>query len=249
MDRLVYTAMTGASQTMNRQAAIAHNLANVTSTGYKAEEHRLRAAQVLTESGSALPTRAFVVDASAYTDYSAGAMQYTGRNLDVAVQGKGWLVVTLPDGSEGYTRNGSLEISANGVLQTRAGYPVAGDGGSITIPPDSKIAIGADGTISVVNETGSQAAVNAVGKLKLVNPAQDSIVRGENGFFKMEDGSTAATDTTVTVAGSYLEASNVNSVEQMVAMISLSRQFEMQMKAITTAETNDKSATQIINAR
>src|SRR5487761_2740930 len=118
MDRMIYTAMSGASQTLERQAAVAHNLANASSTGYRAEEHRLRAVQLVPGAGSrALPTRAFVVDASTHSDFTPGPLQMTGRPLDVAIQGQGWIALAMPDGSEAYTRNGSLETDENGVLQ------------------------------------------------------------------------------------------------------------------------------------
>lgn len=250
MDRLIYTAMSGAAQTMSRQAAVAHNLANVTSTGYRAEEHRLRAVPVQsTNVPSPLATRAFAVDASIQNDYTPGPMQYTGRTLDVAVEGPGWLTVTLPDGTEGYTRNGSLELSVNGVLQTRAGIPVQGDGGAISVPPDVKISIGRDGTVSVIPESGAQNTVNVIGRIKLVNPEEAELVRGEDGFFRMRNGDTAPVDEKVQAAAGYLEGSNVNPVEQMVSMISLARQFEMQVKMLQTADQNDKAATQVISAR
>jgi flagellar basal-body rod protein FlgF len=250
MDRLIYTAMTGASQTMGRQAAVAHNLANVTSTGYRAEEHRLRAVQVQSvNTPSPLATRAFAVDASTHTDYTPGPMQYTGRTLDVAVQGQGWIAVSLPDGSEGYTRNGSLELSVNGVLQTRAGIPVQGDGGSISVPPDVKISIGRDGTVSVIPETGAQNTVNVIGRIKLVNPEETDLVRGADGFFRTSAGDPAPVDEKVQTASGYLEGSNVNPVGEMVTMISLARQYEMQVKMLQSADQNDRSATQVISAR
>lgn len=251
MDRLIYTAMTGASQTLGRQAAVAHNLANATSTGYRAEEHRLRAVQVISGANPSasppLPTRAFVVDASTHADFTPGPLQMTARPLDVAVQGQGWLALALPDGSEAYTRNGSLELNINGVLQTRNGIPVQGDGGSITVPPDVKISIANDGTVSVVPESGAQNTVNAVGRIKLVNPPEADLVRGEDGLFRLRGGAPADTDPKVVLAGGYLEGSNVNPVEQMVTMISLARQFEMQMKVLTTADTDDRAATQILS--
>lgn len=251
MDRLLYTAMTGASGTMNRQAAVAHNLANVSTHGYRAEEHRLRAVQVQTHNAqpSALPTRAFAVDASTHTDYSEGALMYTGCVFDLAVRGKGWIALAMPDGTEAYTRNGSLTVSENGVLQTQAGIPVQGDGGPITIPPDSRVTVGVDGTLSVVPETGAQNTVNAVGRIKLVNPPEGELERGQDGLFRLRTGDPAPQDDTVRVASGYLENSNVNPVEQMVAMISLARQFEMQMRMITTAETNDRAATQVLAPR
>ncbi|MDP2795682.1 MAG: flagellar basal body rod protein FlgF [Sulfurisoma sp.] len=251
MDRLIYTAMTGASQTLGRQAAVAHNLANVTSSGYKAEEHRLRAVQVQTANvrPGALPTRAFVVDASTYTDFSPGPMNFTGRTLDVAVQGKGWLALAMPDGSEAYTRNGSLELNVNGILQTRAGIPVQGDGGAITVPPDVKIAIGRDGTVSVVPESGAQNTVNVIGRLKLVNPDEAELVRGADGLFRTRGGDAAPVSEPTQIAAGYIENSNVNPVEEMVTMISLARQFDMQIKMLTNADANDRAATQILSPR
>lgn len=249
MDRLIYTAMSGASQTMGRQAAVAHNLANVTSTGYRAEEHRLRAVQVQSRNTpSALPTRAFAVDASTHTNFSAGSLQYTGRSLDLAVEGSGWIALAMPDGSEAYTRNGSLELNVNGVLQTRTGIPVQGDGGAITVPPDVRITVGKDGTVSVIPETGAQ-TVNAIGRVKLVNPPETDLVRGGDGLFRLSGGDPAPADEKAQVAAGYLENSNVNPVDQMVSMISLARQFEMQMKMIQSAETNDRAASQVLSAR
>lgn len=246
MDRLIYTAMTGAKHTMGQQAAVANNLANATSTGFRAEMHKLRAVPV---QGEGLPTRAFVVDASVATNFAPGPLQQTGRALDVAVEGKGWLAVRLPDGSEGYTRNGSLEISANGVLQTRNGLPVLGDGGPVTIPPDNEILVGKDGTISAMLSGGEENVVNNLGQLKLVNPPEDSLIRGDDGLFRLRAGGAAPQDENVRVAGGYLEGSNVSVVDQMVTMISLARQFEMQTKMLQTAEANDQAATQVLASR
>lgn len=250
MDRLIYTAMTGASQTLARQAAVAHNLANVSTTGYKAEEHRLRAVQVQSNAiEKGLPTRAFVVDASTHNDFSPGSLIQTGRTLDFAVQGSGWIAIQMPDGSEAYTRNGSFELNVNGILQTRAGLPVQGDGGPITIPPDVKISVGADGTISVLPESGAQNTVNVIGRVKLVNPPEGDLVRGEDGMFRLRAGGAAPVDERVRVANGYIEGSNVNAAEQMVTMISLARQFEMQMKVLSSADANDRAATQILASR
>ena len=250
MDRLIYTAMTGASQTLNRQAAVAHNLANVSTPGYRAEEHRLRAVQVqsnATQKG--LPTRAFVVDASTHTDFATGPMLHTGRAYDMAVQGPGWIAVQAADGSEAYTRNGNFELTVNGVLQTRNGLPVQGDGGPISIPPEVKVTVGTDGTISVVPESGAQNIVNVVGRVKLVNPPEADLVRGEDGLFRLRDGGTAPVDERARIAAGYTEGSNVNAAEQMVTMISLARQFEMQMKVLSSADANDRAATQILSSR
>ena len=245
MDRLIYTAMTGAKGTMDQQAAVAHNLANVNSTGFRAELHKLRAVEVQTE---ALRTRAFTVDASIANDFTEGPLQFTGRPYDVALAGKGWLAVQMPDGTEAYTRNGSLDLSANGVLQTRDGRPVLGDGGPITLPPDTEITIGADGSVSA-SQPDQPGVVNVVAQLKLVNPPEADLVRGDDGLFRVQGGAPAPADPGVRVAGGYLEGSNVNVVDQMVQMISLARQFEMQTRMLSTAEQNDRAAAQVLAPR
>jgi flagellar basal-body rod protein FlgF len=185
MDRLIYTAMTGASQTLNRQAAVAHNLANVSTTGYRAEEHRLRAVQVQSNAvQKGLPTRAFVVDASTHTDFAPAPMIHTGRAYDMAVQGPGWIRRAGARRQRGLHPQRQLRDSTvNGVLQTRNGLPVQGDGGPISIPPEVKVTVGVDGTISVVPESGAQNIVNVVGRVKLVNPPEADLVRGEDGLF------------------------------------------------------------------
>lgn len=247
MDRLLYTAMTGASGTMNRQAAVAHNLANVSTNGYRAEEHRLRAVQVQTHNQPpALPTRAFVVDASTHTNYDVGPVMQTGRQLDVVVQGSGWIAVTAPDGTEAYTRDGNLQLSVNGVLQTRNGLNVVGDGGPIAVPPDQQVEIGRDGTVSIVPITGLRTS-SPVGRIKLVNPAEADLERRPDGLFRLKTGQPAPINDNVRLSTGVLEGSNVNASEQMISMISLARQFEMQVKMMTNAETNDRAATQLLS--
>jgi len=243
MDRLIYTAMTGASATMGQEAAVAHNMANATSTGFKTELHKLRAVQV---QNAQMPTRAFVVDASVSDDFSTGPLQHTNRPLDMAVQGKGWFAVQMPDGTEGYTRNGNFEINANGILQTRTGLPVIGSGGPVTLPPDVEVAVGADGTISTVPRTGARNSTSTVDQLKLVNPPEAELVRGGDGYFRLAGGNPAPADPAVRVASGYLEGSNVNVVEQMVSMISLARQYEMQTKMLSTAQEMDRAASQLV---
>ncbi|WP_394781049.1 flagellar basal-body rod protein FlgF [Undibacterium sp.] len=243
MDRLIYTAMTGAKHIMEQQATTSNNLANTSTTGFRAQLDSFRAVPVISDG---LPTRTFVVDATVGTDFSTGGMQMTGRTLDVAIQGKGWLVVQQPDGSEAYTRSGSLKLNENGVLQTQNGLNVMGDTGPITIPPDVNLTIGADGTVSSIPNTGQQNAVNVLGRLKLVNPDENNLVRGDDGLFKTKDGVPAQADANVTVADGTLENSNVNIVEAMVSMINLGRSFEMQMKLLTSAESNAAKADQIL---
>ncbi|MFZ4527664.1 MAG: flagellar basal-body rod protein FlgF [Undibacterium curvum] len=244
MDRLVYTAMTGAKHILEQQATNSHNLANATTNGFRAQLDSFRAVPV---QNAEIPTRAFVVDSTVGADFTTGAMQITGRELDVAVQGKGWLVVERPDGGEAYTRAGSLKLSENGVLQTQNGQNVLGDGGPITIPPDVSIAIAKDGTVSTVPTGNRPNAVQVVGRLKLVNPPEDNLVRADDGLFRTKDGTVPDADPAVGVAGGMLENSNVNVVESMVTMINLARQFEMQMKLLQNAENNETKASQILS--
>lgn len=244
MDRLIYTAMTGAKHVFMQQAGVANNLANVSTNGFKAQEHRFMAVPVVSE---AMPTRAFVVDASVSTKFDEGPLMATGNAMDVAVKGKGWLTVQLPDGSEAYTRAGALDVDVNGILQTKSGVPLMGDGGPITIPPDNRIEIAADGTVSVVPIAGTPNNVNAIGRLKLVNPPEDQMVRGDDGLFRLKGGATAEVSTTVRLASGALEGSNVNAADTMVNLISLSRQFEMQIKLLQTADANAKQADQILS--
>ena len=244
MDRLIYTAMTGAKHVFMQQAGTANNLANASTIGFKAQEHRFRAVPVL---GEGMPTRAFVVDASVSDVMDQGPLMFTGRNLDVAVSGKGWLAVQLPDGSEAYTRAGSLDVDVTGLLQTKAGNPVVGDGGPINIPPDNTIEIAPDGTISVVPTFGTPNNANAIGRLKLVNPPEAEMVRGADGLFHLRSGQPAPADQSLQVSSGTLEGSNVNVADAMVNLISLSRQFEMQIKMMQTADTNAQRADQLLS--
>jgi flagellar basal-body rod protein FlgF len=243
MDRMIYLATSGAKQTMGQQATVAHNLANLTTNGFRSELSVFRAVPVV---GAGANTRTFVLDSTPGADFTPGAIQQTGRDLDVALQGKGWIAVQAPDGSEAYTRNGSLQINTNGVLQTRAGQAVLGDGGTIAIPSDTLITIAGDGTVSTV-PTGTRPAGNTtVGRIKLVNPPEAQLERGNDGLFRLRGGAAAAVDANVKLVSGALEASNVNAVEQMVSMISLARQYDMHMKLLQNAENNSKDAAQLL---
>ena len=244
MDRLIYTAMTGAKHVFLQQAGTANNLANASTVGFKAQEHRFRAVPVQSE---AMPTRAFVVDASVADVFDEGPLMFTGRNLDVAVQGRGWLAVQLPDGSEAYTRAGSLDVDVTGLLVTKSGNSVLGDGGPISVPPDNTIEIAPDGTVSVVPTFGARNNASAIGRLKLVNPPEADLVRGADGLFRLRDGQQAPASETVKVASGALEGSNVNVTDAMVNLISLSRQFEMQIKMLQTADANAQRADQLLS--
>jgi flagellar basal-body rod protein FlgF len=240
MDRMIYLSMSGAKATMQRQDTLANNLANVSTPGFRAELQAFRAVPV---EGSGASTRVFALETTTGYDATPGAITSTGRNLDVAVQGNSWLTVQALDGTEAYTRGGSLEVASDGTLTTRSGLPVMGDGGPLQVPPNSAVSIGADGTVSAKGTDGKN---TAIGKLKLVTP-ETALKRGEDGLFRGADGDLTADDTARVQDGA-LEGSNVSPVESMVAMISAARQFEAQMKMIQTAEANEKSAAQLLTA-
>lgn len=244
MDRLIYTAMTGAKHTLEQQATTSHNLANATTTGFRAQIDQFRAVPV---QGAILPTRTFVVDSTTGSDFGSGAIQHTGRELDVAVQGEGWLVVEA-NGSEAYTRNGSLKMDENGLLLTRDGLTVQGDSGPISIPPGSNLVVAKDGTISMLPEGSQPNGLTTVGRLKLVNPPATDLVRSDDGLFRMKSGEPATADPNVSLISGALESSNVNVVDAMVDMISLARQFDMQIKLLERAESNDSKASQLLAA-
>lgn len=244
MDRLIYTAMTGASHTLQQQASVSQNLANINTPGFRASIDAFRSVPLV---GEGLPTRTFVVDSTAGADFTPGVMQATGRSLDVAIDGKGWIAVQDSNGNEAYTRNGSFQVLPNGILQTNSGLNVMGDAGPITIPPDTEVSIAKDGTISTVPTTNQKNGVVVVGRLKLTNPPEDQLVRGEDALFRTKDGNPADADAKVTVVSGNLESSNVNMVESMVNMISLARQFDQQMKLLQTADDNAKQASSVLN--
>jgi len=242
MDRLAYTAMTGAKHVFLQQAGVANNLANANTIGFKAQMHRFQAVPVLSE---ALPTRAFVVNSSIQEIFDEGPILRTDNPLDIALDGPGWLAVQTPDG-EAYTRAGALEVNVNGVLQTKSGYILEGDGGPITIPPDNHIAIGSDGTVSVIPTFGNPNVVNVVGRLKLVNPPEADLTRGDDGLFRLKGGGISPMDESVRVSAGNLEGSNVNPAETMVQLISLARQFELQTKLIQHADQNGQAANKLL---
>lgn len=243
MDRLIYTAMTGASHLLQQQAAVSQNLANASTPGYRAAFNTFRAVPL---TGEGLPTRTFVVDSSSGSDFSQGPIQETGGTFDVAVQGSGWIAVQMADGSEAYTRNGSLQVSPDGTLQTRGGLPVAGDSGPITIPPNTQVTIGKDGVISTV-PTGLKPLPTTVGRIKLTNPPEAQMVRGDDGLFRTQNGQAAEADANVALVSGSIEGSNVNTVGALVDMIALARSYDLQTKMMTTADSNAKTAETIFS--
>lgn len=239
MDRMIYLSMSGAKATMQRQEVLANNLANVSTQGFRAELQAFRAVPVR---GDGATTRVYALETTTGHDDSAGPVTATGRPLDVAMRGGAWLAVQGLDGTEAYTRAGSLNVDAQGQLVTAAGLPVMGDGGPMTIPPDTHPAIAPDGTVSARQANGT---VTPVGRLKLVTP-EAALQRGEDGLFRSADGEELAADANARLQDGALEGSNVNAVGTMVAMIAAARQFEQQMKMLQTAERNEDAAGKLL---
>ena len=242
MDRMIYLSMAGAKAAMQRQDVLSHNLANVTTNGFRAELQAFRAVPVR---GDGASTRAFALETTIGYNDAQGPLTPTGRNLDVAMQGNAWLAVQANDGTEAYTRAGSLDVNAEGILVMRNGMPVLGDGGPINVPANSEVAIGSDGTVSA---KAPNQKPTTVGRLKLVTPeAANQLTRGDDGLFRAADGDLPA-DATARLQDGALESSNVSAVETMVAMIAAGRQFEQQMKLLQIAQTQGQQSAKLLGS-
>jgi flagellar basal-body rod protein FlgF len=238
MDRSIYLSMAAAKATMHRQEVVSHNLANVSTNGFRAELAAFRAVPVR---GDGASSRVYALESTVGYSNAPGVVQTTGRPLDVAVKGNSWLAVQALDGTEAYTRAGALEVNAEGVLTDLQGRPVVGDGGPLTIPANAEVEVASDGTVSA--KVGRERP-QPLGRLKLVTP-EAPLQRGTDGLFRAAEGDLAA-DPAARVQSGALEGSNVNAVESMVAMIAAARQFEQQMKALQTAEQKEQSATKLL---
>jgi flagellar basal-body rod protein FlgF len=240
MDRMIYLSMAGAKANMQRQDVLAHNLANASTTGFRAELQAFRAVPV---NGSGASTRVYALETTPGYDASPGVVSNTGRPLDVAMRGNAWLAVQGLDGTEAYTRGGSLDVNAEGAVTTTAGLTVLGDGGPIQAPPNSEVSVAPDGTVSAKGADGRN---TKIGRLKLVTP-DAPLQRGADGLFRAAGGDLPA-DATARLQDGALEGSNVSPVETMVSMIAAARQFEAQMRLLQTAEGNEKAAAQLLSA-
>jgi flagellar basal-body rod protein FlgF len=245
MDRFLYISMSGAKETLRAQTVNNHNLANASTTGFRAD---LAAFQTREVAGSGFASRAYATNSTTGWDQSTGAITTTGRDLDVAIQGAGWIAVQGADGREAYTRAGDLRIDPSGRLLNGAGHQVMSEAGPMSVPPHSSVVIGGDGTVSIVPLGQGPETTALVGRIKLVNPPAQSLARGEDGLFRDVNGADAPPDAGVRVSSGVLESSNVNIADAMVNMIELARHFDLQVKAMRTAEENAASAAQLLRA-
>lgn len=244
MDKVLYVAMTGARENMLAQQAHANNLANATTTGFKSDFEQARAMRVL---GDGFESRVYSMSERPGTNLESGTLMQTGRNLDIAVDGEGWIAIQGPDGNEVYTRNGNLQINAANQLVTGSGLPVLGNGGiPIVIPPAENIFIGNDGTITIRPLGENAAELALVDQIKLVRPQQNGLFKGQDGFMHTDNNQPLPQALDVQVRAGYLEGSNVNAIADLTSMITLQRQFEMQVKLMKTAEENSSAAAKIL---
>ena len=243
MDRLLYVAMSGARETLRAQASNNHNLANASTTGFQANMTAFRAQPVV---GSGFDSRVYASNSATGFDHGVGTQQTTGRDLDVAIQGSGFLTVLAPDGREAYTRAGNLRVDAQGQLMTATGMPVMGDNGPISVPPNTALLVGGDGTLSIIPQGSGPETKAVVGRIKLVDPPVDQMVKGNDGLLRLAEGTDAPVSASARLASGVLESSNVNIATAMVNMIELARRFDLQVKAMRTAEDDAAAATQLL---
>ncbi len=245
MDKLVYTAATGLRAHMAAQSAIANNIANASTTGFRAD--RVVFDRIEMKGGGArIEARAPAGEEVTAADYAPGAIQQTGRPLDVAVTGDAWLAVQAPDGSEAYTRRGDLQVTDTGVLQTGDGFIVMGEGGPITLPPATSIAVGGDGTISIVAQGDQTGQPQIVGRLKLASVKGSDTVKGLDNLLRVRGGGTLPADLDAKVQAGALEGSNVNITQALVDMIENQRSYEVQANLMKSAKDMDESGASLM---
>ncbi len=230
MDKLLYTAVSGANRSLSQQQIHANNLANSNTQGFRADLEKATATQVM---GGGYNSRVAVLSQNAGVDMTSASLQETGCDLDIALKNQG-LIAVLSGGREVYTRNGQMDVSAEGAL-TINGLPVLGDGGPIVLPPYSALSIADDGTIAIIPQAGGIKTPEEIERIKLVDIPANQLRKNNRGLLVSNRGP-AARDETVQVVNKHLESSNVSAISEMIASISLSRQFEAQIKMMKVAE-------------
>lgn len=246
MDKGMYISMTGAAQNMAAQTIHANNLANANTTGFRADLAQARSMQLF---GEGHPSRVYAMTENPAASFQYGPLQETGNDLDVAVKGEGWIAVLAEDGTEAYTRAGELQVSSFGELTTGNGLPVLGNAGPIVVPPYQKIEVGIDGTLSVVEQGQGPESMTNLDRVKLVNPDVRDLEKGADGLFRRQDGAAEIPDGAVQLISGFVEGSNVNVVGAMVDMIALSRNYELNIKMIQTAEENSEMSARLLQVR
>ena len=227
----LYLAMNGAKYNVYAQSVHANNLANASTTGFKAD-FATALSRAVTGDGR-FERGSIPVALVSNTDFSPGALQETGEDFDVAVQGDGFIAVRTEDGEEAYTRAGSLRIDDLGFLRNERGDQVLGTGGAIVVPEAETVEIGSDGVVSIRALGQTPAALQGVERIRLVNPPLQELSKGEDGRFYAGDFIVVA-DADVRLQNGFVEASNVNPVHEITSITGLARQFEMNIRMMQT---------------
>jgi flagellar basal-body rod protein FlgF len=244
MDRALYIAMTGAKNNMMAQTSHSNNLANASTTGFRADWAQARAMPVY---GEHFPTRAYSMTERPATDFNDGPLIETGNDLDVAVAGDGFLSVLDAEGNEAYTRRGDLAVTPLGELINGVGQPVLGNGGPIVLPPYEKLEIASDGTISIRPAGAGPNEMLVIDALKIVNPDLQNLDKGTDGLFRPREGDQVlAGDPALQVVSGFVEGSNVNAVAELTNILAINRQYEMQIKMMKASDDVSQAAEQLL---
>jgi flagellar basal-body rod protein FlgF len=243
MDRALYVGMTGAIQTMRQQQANNNNLANASTTGFRAE--LLDSSQIAVD-GYGFDSRINAQSLDSGWDSRMGPIQQTGRDLDIVLRPDTWLAVQTADGSTAYTRAGNLQIDSLGQLLDGSGHQVLSDSGPISVPPYTSFHLGADGTLTVIPQGSAPNAPAIVSRLQIVDAQPSDLERGQDGLMRAVTGVTLNPSVGATVTTGAVEGSNVNVVDSMVNMIQLVRQFELQTKVLHAADDNASQASTLV---
>lgn len=237
-------AMTGAKQIMQAQAVNNHNIANLSTVGFRADAAAFVSQPIY---GVGYPTRVNAVASDSGTDFSSGVLESTGQPLDVAVNGKGYLAVRGADGTEAYTRAGNIRVGPNGEVTTAGGRPVLTEQGPLVVPPSTSVTIGTDGTVSVVALGVPLQAIAQTDQIKLVNPPEKNLQKGADGLLRLKSGGKASTDPSVRLTSGVLESSNVNAAQSLINMIELQRLYDFQVKSMNSSDQNEQAAEQLMS--
>jgi flagellar basal-body rod protein FlgF len=243
VDKLIYVAMTGAAHIDRAQALHSNNLANVGTTGFRADLQQARSVQIY---GDGYNGRVFALTEQPGNDFKQGPLVQTGRDLDVAITGDGFFAVQGPGGKEAYSRAGDFTLDSLGTLRDGAGRAVLGEGGPVSVPPHDKLYIGADGTVTIQPEGQGPEALVQLDRLKLVKPDKGVLSKGDDGLLHANSGAKLPSSPDVTLVSGMVEGSNVNAVDEMASILTLARQFDLEVRMMKSAEQNDEAASQLL---
>lgn len=245
MDKSLYVAMTGARASLQAQATVSHNLANANTAGFKQVLANTSAFPV---TGEGWNSRVATIYHDSGFNPRAGSQQTTGNALDLSLAAGNWLAVQGSDGAPAYTRNGALQLTANGQLVTSDGHPVLDVRDQpVAVPPFQAIEVGADGTLSIIPQGEGPQTMSQVAQLRVVSADSGRLARGLDGLMRNTTPAQPFAQAQGTALHSgVLEGSNVDATGALVQMINLQRQYEMQVKVIKHGDENAQSANSLL---